>query len=114
MPTTLRFRDGFPPARERTHRLAALLALATRHGLDVRRTDMHLQPQPELGLLRYSLVMPMAGAYQQWRAFVEAALAQDPALSLDRVQLQRASANAAAVEIDLSWTLWMQAEGRNP
>ena len=42
VPAPLRFRDGFPPARERTHQLAALLALATRHGLDVRRNRVQL------------------------------------------------------------------------
>ena len=114
LPAPQHFHDGFPTARERTQRLAAILTLASEHGLDVRRTEMRLQPQADLGLLRYSVAMPLSGAYPQWRAFVEAALANDPALSLDRVQLQRASASTAAVEIELSWTLWMQAEARTP
>ena len=113
-PAPQRFRTGFPSARERTRRLAAILTLASEHGLDARRADMRLQPQTELGLLRYGIVMPLTGAYPQCRAFVEAALAQDPALSLDHVQLQRASASATAVTVDLSWTLWMQAEAVPP
>jgi len=112
VPTSQRFRDGFPSDRVRQERLAALMALATEHGLEPRRAEFRLTPEAELGLSRYSVGMPITGPYAQMRAFIEEALARDPALGLDRVRLRRANVNpnAATVEMELDWTLYMQAD----
>lgn len=105
-----RFRDGFPSARARQERLAALLTLAAQHGLEPRRAEFRLTQDADLGLLRYSVNMPLAGPYAQLRAFIEEAQARDPALGLDRARMRRASPNAATVEAELGWTLYMQTD----
>ena len=110
VPAPQRFRDGFPSARARQERLAALMTLATQHGLEPRRAEFRLAQDADLGLLRYSVNMPLAGPYAQLRAFIEEAQARDPALGLDRVRMRRASANAATVETELGWTLYMQTD----
>jgi hypothetical protein len=104
------FRGGFPPASQRQERLAALLASATQHGLASRRIELRLSQDVPLGLARYSVTTPIVGSYAALRAFVEDAPARDPALSLDRLQMRRASVAAGAIEAELSWSLYMRAE----
>lgn len=109
-PQAHRFRDSFPPAQSRQERLAALWSLAAEHGLDAKRSELRLSPSRELDLLRYSVSMPLAGPYAQVRAFVEDAQRRDPALAVDHLRLRRASAGAALVDADLTWSFYMQPE----
>ena len=109
-PAPQKFVDPFPPAATRQARLGALWSLASEHGLDAKRSELRLDPQRKLGLLRYSVTMPLSGSYVALRAFVEDAQRRDPALSVARLRLRRASAGAAAVDADLAWSLYMKSE----
>ena len=111
-PTTpsQRFRDGFPAAADRQDRLAVLLTLAAKNGLESKRSEFRLAQDRDSGLLRYTVTLPVAGPYGQVRRFMEEAQAHDPALSLDRLRLRRASASASVVETDLTWSFFMQPE----
>jgi hypothetical protein len=109
-PAPQRFANSFPPAATRQARLGALWSLAAEHGLDAKRSELRLSPQRELGLLRYSVNMPLSGSYAALRAFVEDAQRRDPALSVDRLRLRRASAGATSVDADLTWSLYMKTE----
>ena len=109
-PAPQKFVDSFPPAATRQARLGALWSLAAEHGLDAKRSELRLSPQRDLGLLRYSVNMPLSGSYAALRAFVEDAQRRDPALSVDRLRLRRASASATTVDADLTWSLYMKTE----
>lgn len=109
-PAPQKFVDSFPPAATRQARLGALWSLAAEHGLDAKRSELRLSPQRDLGLLRYSVTMPLSGSYAALRAFIEDAQRRDPALSVDRLRLRRASSNAPSVDADLSWSLYMKTE----
>jgi Tfp pilus assembly protein PilO len=113
-PAAQQFRESFPSVRERQQRLAALLALATEHGLESKRGEFRSSTEGELGLVRYSVTLPLTGPYVQLRALIEAAHASDRALSLDRLRLRRASASAAVVDADLVWSFYMDAEAPAP
>ena len=105
-----RFRQGFPAAADRQDRLAVLLTLATKNGLESKRSEFRLAQDHDSGLLRYTVTMPVAGPYSQVRRFLEETQAHDPALSLDRLRLRRASTSASTVETDLTWSFFMQPE----
>ena len=105
-----RFREGFPAAADRQDRLAVLLALAAKNGLESKRSEFRLAQERDSGLLRYTVTMPVAGPYSQVRQFLEEAQAHDSALSLDRLRLRRASTSASTVETDLTWSFFMQPE----
>lgn len=113
-PAPQAFADSFPPAAARQARLGALWSLAAEHGLDPKRSELRLSPPRELGLLRYSVNMPLSGSYAALRAFVEDAQRRDPALSLDRLRLRRASAGTTTVDADLTWSLYMKTEAELP
>lgn len=109
-----RFRDGFPVAVDRQDRLAVLLSLAAKNGLESRRSEFRLAQDRDSGLLRYTVTLPLTGPYSQIRKFVEEAQERDPALSLDRLHLRRVSSGVSAVETDLTWSFFMQPEAVSP
>ena len=105
-----RFQEGFPAAADRQERLAVLLSLAAKNGLESRRGEFRLAQDRDSSLLRYTVTLPMAGPYRQIRRFIEDAQARDPALSLARLRLRRASTSASTVDTDLTWSFFMQPE----
>ena len=109
-PAPQKFADSFPPAATRQARMGALWSLAAEHGLDAKRSELRLSPSRELNLLRYGLNMPLSGPYAALRAFIEDAQRRDPALSVDRLRLRRASAGTTTVDADLTWSLYMKTE----
>ncbi|XHS77030.1 GspMb/PilO family protein [Burkholderiaceae bacterium UC74_6] len=96
---------SLPPGSARQQRLADLLELAIRQGLVITRTEHRLSVDADAGLERLGVNMPVSGSYAQLRGFIELALSQDPALSLDSLKLQRANAQAAQLDADLLWSL---------
>jgi hypothetical protein len=102
------FRGAFPPPGRRATRVAALLALAEAHGVVVRRGEFRYQPEPALGLARYSLSLPVEGSYSALRAFVAEGLGRDPALALDGMRLSRDQEAAGGLRADLRFTLYMR------
>lgn len=106
-----RFVDGFPPAAQRQQRLGALWALARSHGLAVRRSEFRAVADASLGLARYRITLPLEGAYPALRGFIEQALLQDPALSLDRLRLDRPDATSPGLRAELQLSLWSRMAG---
>lgn len=94
---------ALPPPSARQQRLADLLELATRLDLNGARTEHRLASAD--GLERLRVTMPVTGSYAQLRRYIGAALAHDPALSLDAIKLRRASPMAVDVDAELQWSL---------
>lgn len=94
---------ALPASGTRQQRLADLLELAIRLDLNAARTEHRLATAE--GLERLRVTMPVTGSYAQVRRFIAAALAHDPALSLDSVKLRRTSPVAAEVDAELQWSL---------
>ena len=107
-PGPARFVAAFPAVAQRQARVATLLELAARHGLEIRRSEFQLVHDRASGLVRYTVTMPLAGTYAQLRGFVEDALTTDAALSLDHLRLHRAAADVTLVEADLAWSFYMR------
>lgn len=94
-----------PSAQLREQRLADLLELSLRAGLSGSRTEHRLSVDTATGLERLRISMPVQGTYAQLRGFIEAALRQDLALSLDSLKLRRANPAAGELEAELGWSL---------
>ena len=108
--TQAQWQQNLPPAAERQQRLADLLEMSLRLGLNSSRTEHRLSVDPVSGLERLRVSMPVSGSYAQVRQLIGAALAHDPALSLDSLKLRRASPQAAEVEAELQWSLHSRME----
>jgi Tfp pilus assembly protein PilO len=103
--TPEQWRASLPEAAERQQRLADLLEAALRAGLNSPRTEHRLAVDAATGVERLRVSMPVQGGYAQLRGFLETALRQDPALSLDGLKLRRAAPAAAELEAELQWSL---------
>ena len=103
--TPARFVAALPPARERQQRLADLLEIGVRLGLEVQRSEQRLATEVGTGLERLRISLPVQGSYAQIRQFLGAALAHDPALSLDSLHLRRAQRDSTVMQADLVWTI---------
>lgn len=103
--------EQLPAASARQQRLADLLEIGLRIGLSPTRTEHRLSVDQAAGLERLRVSMPLTGGYAQLRHYIEAALAHDPALSLDSLKLRRTSPLAPEVEAELVWSLHSRIEG---
>lgn len=103
--TPQQWQQALPGPELRQQRLAELLEAGVRAGLVSARTEHRLSIDADAGLERLRVTMPLQGGYAQLRDFIEAALRQDPALSLDGLKLRRAAPQAAELQADLEWSL---------
>ena len=86
---------------ETTDALAKLYAIGTATGVSLQSGSY--QSQKTAGRLeRYELALPVSGSYAQIRDFLNRALAEIPALSLDQMTLRR---NQDVVQAELRLTL---------
>lgn len=99
------FKSDLPMLVRTPERRAALMVLARRHGLAVQRAAEQADAAGQL-----QLTLAGQARYAALRAFVAAALLADPALVLDRLHMQRASATAPDLDVDLQWTLLHRSE----
>ncbi len=105
-----RLLQALPPADDSPGRIAALLELATRHGLtvdsvrqgDTRGADNRAGALP---LQQVPLALAARGPYTALRGFVAEALQHDDALLLDQLRINRSQATARELNADLQWTL---------
>jgi hypothetical protein len=58
-------------------------------------------------ILRYEIVLPVAGTYPQIRDFLRRSLEEIPVLSVDQLSVKRESRSNAAVQAELRMTLHM-------
>jgi len=109
-----RLLQALAPAAEAPARVAALLALARRHGLVVDSTRQAWAPPAAaaaLPLQRLQLVIGARGGYIGLRSFVAEALQHDDTLLLDQLRLSRARPDAAELGAELHWSLLLRADG---
>lgn len=93
------------PTAPVAERLADLLELALREGVQVQRTEQRPRGAGESGT---QLHMPARGSYQALRRFTEAALRADAGLALESLRLRRDTPTDAVLDADFVW--WLAGE----
>jgi hypothetical protein len=58
-------------------------------------------------VMRYQVTLPVRGTYPQIRKFVDGALAQVPALSLDGIQFERRNIGDATVDAKIKFVVYL-------
>ena len=102
----------FDKQEDATDWLAKLDAMAKSAGVEMSSGRYQMQ-DTGTPLARYELTLPLAGSYPQIRAFLEAALAQIPVLSVDQLSFRRKNASETQVQADVRLSLYMVQASRS-
>ncbi|MCU1730722.1 MULTISPECIES: type 4a pilus biogenesis protein PilO [unclassified Pseudomonas] len=78
-----------PAQPEATEAIKRLYRLARDEKISLSRGEYALGVDPDTQLARYQILLPLRGSYLQIRRFLQALLAQMPALVLEDIDLQR-------------------------
>ena len=91
---------------EPTDWLAKLHGIGTATGIQMRSATYRTQPT-EGRIVRYEIVLPVAGSYGQIRDFLKRAALEIPVLSIDQVTLKKEEKKGAALQAEMRLTLHM-------
>ena len=86
--------------------LAKLHAIGTATGIQMRAATYRTQPT-EGRIVRYEIVLPVAGSYRQIRDFLKRAALEIPVMSIDQVTLKKEERKGAALQAEMRLTLHM-------
>jgi Tfp pilus assembly protein PilO len=86
--------------------LAKLHGIGTATGIQMRTATYRMQPT-EGRIVRYEIVLPVAGSYGQIRDFLKRATLEIPVLSIDQVTLKKEERKGAALQAEMRLTLHM-------
>jgi hypothetical protein len=98
--------DFLKHGEQATDWLAKLHAIGTATGVQLKSATYRTQPG-EGRIVRYEVVLPLAGSYAQIRDFLQRSASEIPVMSIDQLTLKRENRNAAALQAELRLTLHM-------
>lgn len=100
---------GFLPAQTAaTEWLDRIYAAADKEKVSLPRGEYSLVIEPETGVSRYRILLPVKGSYSQIRSFVAAALEAVPSLALDDINFERDKIGDSTVDAKIRMTLYMK------
>ncbi len=91
---------------ETTDWLAKLHGIGTATGIQMRAASYSSKPA-EGRIVRYEIVLPVAGSYAQIRDFLKRAQAEIPVMSIDQVTLKKDEKKGGAIHAEMRLTLHM-------
>lgn len=97
----------FPPSKNLPDMLDKIFAAAKRQSLVLEHGEYGVFKDGVGGMMRYQITLPVRGSYPQIRKFVDAALGEVPALSLDSIQFERRKIGDAMVEAKLKFVVFL-------
>jgi len=103
-----RFYEIFPARADAPELLSRMYAAAEDRKLLLSRGEYGRSTDPQTGLARYRIVLPVRGSYSQVREFVAAALQAVPVLALDEVTFERPKISEREVEARIRLTLYLK------
>lgn len=103
--------NTLPEASRFDARLDAVLDHAAKSGLRIGEVTLGTAEPAAHGLAVSRLELSARGDYAAARAFVQAALAADPALSLDHLRLARPQVDQTELQIHMTWALHAREPG---
>ena len=86
--------------------LAKLHGIGTATGIQMRSASYSTKPA-EGRIVRYEIVLPVAGSYAQIRDFLKRAQAEIPVMSIDQVTLKKDEKKGGAIHAEMRLTLHM-------
>jgi len=97
----------FPPSTDLPDLLGKIFDAAKRQSLALEHGEYRPLKDSVGNLMRYQFTLPVRGSYPQIRKFVDVALAEVPALSLDSIQFERRKIGEATVDAKLKLVVFL-------
>ena len=85
-------------------------SIAAAQGLNVPQSDFKTVFEAPSGLRQVQMTLPLQATYSQLRNFVLAVLQQESGISVDLVQMKRASISMTEVEAQVQLSVWVNPE----
>jgi hypothetical protein len=101
------FHRSLPEQALATEAIDRIFAAAEAERLSLSRGEYALVIDPEPGLARYQILLPVRGTYPQLRRFLGAALDAVPALGLEDIDFQRKQIGETELEGRIRMTLYL-------
>ena len=92
--------------QETTDWLAKLHAIGAATGVQLKSASYKTQ-KTDTRIVRYEIVLPVAGNYGQIREFLKRSVAEIPVLSVDQMTLKREAKNENLIQAEMRLTLHM-------
>ena len=105
------FYDYFPAEGQMVEILARLHDAAPRRNLSLPQGEYRLVGGTSQPLMRYEMVLPVKGNYQDIRGYVSDVLMEQPGIALDALTLMRENNTRVGVDAELHFTLYVRAGG---
>ncbi len=103
-----KFYQQFPPVSELSKVLAQIHQLATEKGISLVVGEYKMAPDVNNPhLMRYAIIFPVQSNYKNLHDFIASASEKFPTLGLSEVSLKRDSVKDGAVQIKLSYVLFL-------
>lgn len=101
----------FPVQTDAAASIEKVYAAAEARGVTLPRGEYALTPEPKSGLVRYRMVLPVSGSYEQIRGFIADSLRNVPTLALDDIEFQREKIGDPQLEAKIQMTLYLAHQG---
>jgi Tfp pilus assembly protein PilO len=101
------FYGQIPASRSLPDQLEHIYAAADAQNLKLEQGEYRVVKDNLGRLLRFQIILPVKGNYQQIRKFISAALADVPTLSLDSVQFERQKIGDATIDAKIKLAVYL-------
>lgn len=101
------FYGFFPSANKLPDLLEKVFAAANGQGLQLAQGEYRTLSDSAGGLTQFQVTLPVHGSYPQIRKFVDVAMAEVPALSLDSIQFDRQKVGDPTLDAKVKLTLYL-------
>jgi hypothetical protein len=102
------FFQYLPPQPNAAEWLDKVYLAADKERVTLLRGEYALALDPETGIARYRILLPVKGSYGQVRGFISAALDSVPSLALDDVNFERDKISESQVDARVRMTLYLK------
>jgi Tfp pilus assembly protein PilO len=100
----------FPSGVTLPSQIELIEKMALKQKIVLNRGDYKLTKAKQGQLMRYEIILPLAGSYTQIRQFIVAVLQRMPALALSDMQIKRENVATPTVQARLVFTLFLQGD----
>ena len=102
------FYQYLPPQPDAPEWLDKVYQAADKEKVTLLRGEYGLALDPETGIARYRILLPVKGSYRQIRGFISSALESVPSLALDDVNFEREKISESQVDARVRMTLYLR------